>query len=266
MLQQSPGFRQPAFNVPQLILILLLVLWAIHILRVLVLSQESDFAILLQMSFIPARYFVDASGLPGGQGAWLWSPFTYSLLHADFSHLIINSLWMLVFGSAVVRRFGTARFLAISALAAAGGAVLHMISYPTDVVPLVGASAAISGQMAAAVRFVFQPGGPMIGGNRSSTAWFLPAPPLRELFKNQMVLVFIGIWFVLNLVTGVGTFSAGGGGSSIAWQAHVGGFLIGFFLFPYFDPVGGGPSKPVAKKPRDLSKFRVIEGDRRDHD
>lgn len=263
MLQSPNGYRQPAFNIPQIIVTLLMILWALHLVRSLVLSQADGFQLLLQMSFIPARYFTDLRGVLGGTGALLWSPFTYSLLHADFTHLMINSLWMLVFGSAVARRFGVPRFLALSALAAAGGAVLHLVSYPNDVVPLVGASAAIAGQMSAAVRFVFQPGGPMFGGNRSASAWFMPAPPLKELFQNRMVLLFVGIWFVLNFVTGVGTFSAGGGGSSIAWQAHVGGFLVGLLLFPYLDPVGGGPTKPVARKPKNLSKFKVIEGDRR---
>lgn len=264
MLQPPNGSRQPAFNVPQVILTLLMVLWAVHLVRTLVLADADAFQILLQMSFIPARYFADLGDLLGGTGALLWSPFTYSLLHADFTHLVINSLWMLVFGSAVARRFGVLRFLALSALAAAGGAILHLVSYPNDVVPLVGASAAIAGQMSAAVRFVFEPGGPMIGGNRSASAWFLPAPALKDLFQNRMVLLFVGIWFALNFITGVGTFSAGGGGSSIAWQAHVGGFLVGLFVFPYLDPVGGGPTKPVARKPKNLSKFKVIEGDRRD--
>ena len=262
MFENSPQGRQPAFNVPQIILIILALLISIHVIRSLVLPERTDFDVLLKLSFIPARYFGNADVIPGGMGAMAWSPITYSLLHANFQHLIINCLWLLVFGSAVARRFGTERFVLLSAAAAAGGALLHLISYPNDIVPLVGASAAISGHTAAAARFVFEPGGPM-GPMRHPGAWYNPAPPLRLLMRNRMVLFFVGIWFALNLLTGLGSFAVEGGGSTIAWQAHVGGFLVGLFLFPYLDPVGGsGPKPPVAKRDPNLSKFKVIQGDR----
>jgi membrane associated rhomboid family serine protease len=52
------------------------------------------------------------------------------------------------------------------------------------------------------------------------------------------VLVFLGIWFFLNLGFGIGADTGDLGGSgTVAWQAHIGGFLAGLLLFPLFDPV-----------------------------
>ena len=58
--------------------------------------------------FIPKRYdsALLAAGFPGGEGARVWTFVTYSLLHANLSHIGFNVLWLLPFGSALARRFG----------------------------------------------------------------------------------------------------------------------------------------------------------------
>jgi membrane associated rhomboid family serine protease len=55
--------------------------------------------------------------------------------------------------------------------------------------------------------------------------------------RDTRVLAFLGVWFGLNLFFGL--FAGGGGFASgpIAWEAHIGGFIAGLLLFPYFDPV-----------------------------
>ena len=62
--------------------------------------------------FIPKRYdstlLVDS--FPGGEGAKVWTFVTYSLLHANLSHIGFNLLWLLPFGSALARRFGACGF------------------------------------------------------------------------------------------------------------------------------------------------------------
>ena len=52
---------------------------------------------------------------------------TYSLLHADISHLVFNMLWLLPFGSAVARRFGAFRFFLFLAVSAIAGAAAHLV-------------------------------------------------------------------------------------------------------------------------------------------
>jgi membrane associated rhomboid family serine protease len=58
-----------------------------------------------------------------------------------------------------------------------------------------------------------------------------------EALRNPRVLIFIAVWFALNLIFGIGSKIVPGSDADIAWQAHVGGFLTGLLLFPLFDPV-----------------------------
>lgn len=60
-----------------------------------------------------------------------------------------------------------------------------------------------------------------------------PVLPVSEVVRRRGVLIFLAIWMVINLVTGIYSLTPGGGG--IAWEAHVGGFLLGFFGISAFD-------------------------------
>jgi membrane associated rhomboid family serine protease len=51
------------------------------------------------------------------------------------------------------------------------------------------------------------------------------------------VLGFLAVWFGVNIIFGVGSIAIGLEGASVAWQAHIGGFLAGLMLFSLFDPV-----------------------------
>jgi membrane associated rhomboid family serine protease len=64
--------------------------------------------------------------------------------------------------------------------------------------------------------------------------WSAPAAPLALVFTDRRTLAFIGIWFAINIISGL----TGGLGAdiAIAWEAHIGGFLAGLLLFPVFDP------------------------------
>jgi len=230
--------REPMFNVPVGVAALSLVLIAIHAIRTLVLGADADLDVLSSFAFIPARYELPAMGFfdVGGLGPKVWTFVTYALLHANWMHLIVNLVWFLAFGTPVARRFGTARFLAFCAVTAAAGALAHYLSHPGAMVPLVGASGAVSGTMAAAVRFAFAPGG-ALSGRRGPRSDHEPAGSLIENFRDGRVLVFVGAWFGLNLLFGLGASAPGMEDAEIAWQAHVGGFLAGLLLFSFFDPV-----------------------------
>lgn len=233
--------RQPALNLPPVIIALSAILIAVHVLRQF-LSQEADLKVLLWAAFLPARYShvpVLNGLLPGGLPADIWTFVSYAFLHGDAIHLAVNLIWFLAFGSAVAWRFGALRFLAFSAVTAAAGAAAHLYFFYGDVAPLVGASAAISGAMAAAVRFAFEAGGPL-GPWRNSgpEAFRVPASPLTRSLRNPQVLVFLGVWFGLNLLFGLTNAMTNLSEGSVAWQAHIGGFLAGLLLFPLFDPVG----------------------------
>jgi len=237
--------REPIFNIPTVILALLAVLAAIHAVREFVLSTTLDIETLILFAFIPARYensVVLGGALPGGFAADVWTFVTYSLLHADWTHLIVNSVWLLAFGTAVARRFGPTRFAAFWVVTAAAGAALHLATHAGEQVPMIGASASISGTMAAAMRFAFQRGGPLgLLGSTDERAYHVPAIPLSGVMSDPRVLIFVAVWFGINLLFGLGSLPITGSEQSVAWQAHIGGFLAGLLLFSWFDPPRRAP-------------------------
>lgn len=240
--------REPLFNIPSVVITLIAVLAGIHAVRTLLLTDEQNIEFLLTFAFIPVRYdasVVPGGAFPGGSGAEVWTFVTYSLIHADWMHFGVNSVWLLPFGSALARRFGTIRFLAFFAVTAAAGAGLHLATHAGEQFPMIGASASVSGAMAAAMRFAFQRGGPL---NMMRTGddqdYRVPAIPLVRMLTDARVLIFVGVWFAINIIFGVGSFSITGNEQPVAWQAHIGGFLAGLLLFTWFDPPGRSPTAP----------------------
>jgi membrane associated rhomboid family serine protease len=230
--------RQPIFNLPPIVVTCLAVLFGIHLGRALLLSPDADLDLLIRFAFIPDRVLdpMSFAAAPGGSAAAVWSFATYALLHADWMHVVFNSLWLVAFGTPLAWRFGATRFLLFSLLGAVAGAAFELLLHVHDAQSMIGASAAISAQMAGSCRFVFSAGGPL-AGLRGPGAFGLPAPPLSVVMRDRTVLMFIGIWFGLNILFGVIGMGAGTGTQAIAWEAHIGGFLAGLLTFSYFDPV-----------------------------
>ncbi|MGC1780363.1 MAG: rhomboid family intramembrane serine protease [Xanthobacteraceae bacterium] len=238
----EPKRREPIFNVPLAIVATVAVLVLVHAFRMLVLSDQQDVEFLLAFAFIPARYGVDASlagAFPGGFAADLWTFFTYAFIHADLMHLGLNLAWLIPFGTALARRFGTWRYVVFMLVMAAFGALTHLITHLGELEPMIGASAAISGAMAAAMRFIFQPDGPLARWREGSDASYrVPAASLAATLRDPRFLLFLVAWLGLNALFGLGNVSFGmEPGQTIAWQAHVGGFFAGLLLFDIFDPV-----------------------------
>jgi len=204
--------------------------------------------------FIPRRYDSNALQVyfPGGAGAKVWTFVTYSLLHANLSHIFFNVLWLLPFGSALARRFGAARFFLFMASTAAAGAFAHLITHEHAIAPMIGACASVSGAMAAAMRFAFVRGSFLsFSRGDADAAARVPALSLWHSLRNPRVLAFLAIWFGVNIVFGLGSISVGAEGASVAWQAHIGGFIAGLILFALFDPVQR--TAPAADgSPRDI--------------
>jgi membrane associated rhomboid family serine protease len=234
--------REPILNIPPVVVALLAVLGAAHAARAWLLPDATDRVLVWALAFVPARY--DSSALtdgilPGGWGAEFWSFLTYALLHADWTHLGFNAVWLLAFASPVARRFGTPRFLLFFCATIAAGALAYLLTHAGAQAPMIGASAGVSGMMGAAARFAFEPGGPLDMWHRNrDNADRVPAAPLFAALRNPRVFTFVAVWFGLNLLFGLGSVSfLTGENQSIAWEAHVGGFLAGLLLFSVFDPV-----------------------------
>jgi membrane associated rhomboid family serine protease len=256
-----PGIREPALNVPAVVLACIGVVAAIHALRS-ALSPETDARLLFALAFIPAQWTVafdpsraatvlqEAVGEGGRDAARrvalaqlllrrveppYWSVLTYAVLHGSWAHVILNGVWLAAFGTPVARRCGAPRFVTLAVAAAIGGAAAHLLAHRFSVTPMVGASAAVSGMMAAAAWFAF-------GSPHSSVApggWLGPHDQPRQsigaLLRNGRAALFVGVWFATNLLFGVTAAPLGITDAGIAWEAHIGGFLIGLALFPALD-------------------------------
>jgi membrane associated rhomboid family serine protease len=248
--------REPILTIPGAMTALLVLLALIHAVQMLLPVELGDWVIWV-FGFVPARYDLPLSdpSFPGGEGAAVWTFLTYALLHADLSHIVFNALWMLPFGSAVARRFGAARFFAFMAVTAVAGAVAHLATHQHEVAPMIGASAAVSGAMAASIRFAFGHGSFLAFGRRgdAESAAQVPALPLFKALRNPRVLAFLAVWFGINIVFGVGSIAVGAAAQSIAWQAHIGGFIAGLVLFSLFDPIATPENQIADSYPADVS-------------
>jgi len=236
---------EPIFNVPTVVTATIAMLVLVHVVRVWLLTPEQDIQLLLLFSFIPARYdatLLAQGAVPGGLAAGIWTFVTYALIHGDWTHLGLNGVWLLAFGTPVARRFGPMRYLALLAVTAAAGAAAHLATHSNAFVPMIGASASISGFMAASMRFAFQRSGPLGLLGRDDDAYRVPALPLSLVLRDARVLAFLAVWFALNLLFGIGSLSLDVGEQAIAWQAHIGGFLAGLLAFAAFDPVKTVPA------------------------
>lgn len=223
----------PAFNVPRGVFWALAAIILIHVIRLL-LPDDADIWLVFALAFIPGRYVETALVFPGGALSSVFSLVSYMFVHGDAMHLIVNSLWLLAFGSAVAKRVGDLRFALFAAFCGIAGALTHLVVNWGDMTPVVGASAAISGLMAASVRFLFS-------GTLSQTmADFrhnpagAPLVPIVDALRDPRILVFLGVWIGLNLLFGLGAVDLGDG-TAIAWEAHFGGFFAGLFGFSLFD-------------------------------
>jgi membrane associated rhomboid family serine protease len=224
--------RQPIFNVPGVVLALLASFLAVHLLRWALPAEDSAW-LTAALAFIPAREMGGAaSELPGGRIAVFTSFLTHQFVHGDLAHLLINSAWLLAFGTPVARRTGPVRFLAFFLLTGTAGALLYLAVNGHALILVIGASGAISGLMGAAFRFLFRSmeGGPLGMARVSLT----PLMSLSETLRDRRILTAIVGWTVLNVVLAWGaaglTEAAG-----IAWEAHLGGFYAGLLLYGFFD-------------------------------
>jgi membrane associated rhomboid family serine protease len=236
--------------VPPVVVATLAVLAIVHAVRVVLLPPDLEREFLLLFAFIPARYDPGAllrGDLPGSPGADLWTFITYALIHADLLHLGLNAIWLLPFGSALARRLGALRFVVFFAVTAAAGAAAHLATHFGEFYPMVGASAAISGTMAAAMRFAFQPGGPLRRHwGHDDAAYHVPAVSLLGAFRDFRFLAFVVVWFGINAVFGLGGLQIDNG-QTVAWEAHIGGFIAGLLLFSLLDPIDHTVDAPAER-------------------
>lgn len=217
--------HEPMFNLPAVVLALGGLCVGIHLLRTFVLTPADDLFVLQNFAFIPLLF---SGGYSLDFYAFL-SPFTYAFLHGSMAHLIVNMIWLGAFGSPLANRLGALRFVLLWLVTGFAAVLLHFIVHSHDASPVVGASGAISGMMGAAARFGFR------SARIAGKPYFIgPVLPLGEVLRSRTTVAFLATWLVINLAVGLG-FGAAPNGPQIAWEAHIGGFLAGFFLVRFFE-------------------------------
>ncbi len=158
------------------------------------------------------------------------SIFTSMFMHANLLHIGFNMLFLWVFGNNVEDRLGRIRFPIFYGLCGVGAAFAHILASPTSAVPTIGASGAVSGILGAYV--VVWPSATIIS--------IIPVFILIFFTVRTPAWLMIGLWFVVQLFSGVGTLGQSAAEGGVAYLAHVGGFLTGLVLII---PFGGRRAK-----------------------
>jgi len=162
-----------------------------------------------EWAFVPSRFSQD----PGANIATIFSAM---FMHGGWLHLFGNMLFLWIFGDNVEDRFGHVKFLIFYLLAGIAATFAQYWVSPESGIPNVGASGAIAGVLGAYILM-------------------FPQSRVNVLLGRQIVAMpafaVLGMWIVLQLVSGVGTIaatdeSAGG----IAYMAHIGGFVSGVLM------------------------------------
>lgn len=150
--------------------------------------------------------------------------FTSMFLHGGWSHLVSNMLALYIFGDNVEDRMGGGRYLAFYLICGVIAALTHVFFNPDSPIPTIGASGAISGVLGAYL--ILYPTARVI---TLIPIFFLPW--LVEI----PALVYLGFWFVSQLLNGTLTIIMGAQGfGGVAWWAHAGGFVAGIALVGLF--------------------------------
>jgi membrane associated rhomboid family serine protease len=161
--------------------------------------------------------FLRVYGVVPADFEWL-SVLTSMFLHGGWLHFLGNMLYLWIFGDNVEDRLGHGRFVIFYLLCGAAAALAHVFINPASQLPTIGASGAIAGVMGA--YFVLYP--------RSRVLALVPLFIFIEIVEVPAI-VFLGIWFVMQFFSGVGSIALNAGGDSggVAFWAHVAGFLAG---------------------------------------
>jgi len=211
----NPTRIKPVITVTFIVLCVLVFFWQLS------LGREGGERAVFSLGVIPAVLFHKVQ-LPEHL---VWVPptatiFTSMFLHGGIMHLAGNMLYLWIFGNNVEDAMGYVRFIVFYLLCGAAAALGQAFTNPASEIPMIGASGAISGVLG---------------------AYLLLYPHARVLvllpigFYSQMIrlpaLWVLGFWFVLQLFNSAAASGSQGG---VAWFAHIGGFVAGMILIPFF--------------------------------
>lgn len=206
---QKSASEEPFFNfgnIPPFAKFITIALIAVHVTMVLLLDDGARLQAINDWGFIPAGF----TGAGGFNPLRLLTPITYNFIHSDWTHLGFNALMGIALCTFVEKMFSTKTTIRFFFLCGVGGVAIFFAINPTTTTPVIGASGSISGLFAATMMMLYEQGrmGKLTGKLANKGPW-------------PIILIWAGIMALLGVISG----------GSIAWEAHVGGFLTGAILY-----------------------------------
>lgn len=205
----------PFFTIGIIVVCVFVFLWQIS------LPEASQQNVVYALGTIPALLFDKNSML--GSNTFIppsLTLFTSMFLHGGWMHLLGNMLYLWIFGNNIEDELGHSRFLIFYIAVGLVAVFSHALPNPTSTLPMIGASGAISGVLGAYL--VLFP--------KAKVLVLIPLGFIAPLIRIPALLV-LGFWFVMQIISSVLSDGSGGG---VAWGAHVGGFVAGIVLLPFF--------------------------------
>lgn len=217
----------PGRAVPVMTLLLIAVNVIVFFHQISLSPAQAD-AFVRMYGLVPAKLNLALAGRHYSLADALVPLFTCMFLHGGWLHIIGNMWFLWIFGARVEDRMGAFVYLIFYLVCGiASGATQLIFSWGSNI-PSIGASGAISAVLGAYV--VFFPSSRILTLIPLFVIWFTWQIP---------AIVFIGLWFLVQFVSGIGSLSdpraANLGG--VAWWAHVGGFLMGMLLAQFMKAI-----------------------------
>ncbi len=214
----------PSRSVPIVNWILILVNLFVFVFEVFVLDDKQAESFIYRYGLVPENVRLSGIHSLHELRITLFRPFfTNMFLHGGWGHLIANMWILFIFGDNVEDRMGKIRYFLFYILCGLTAGLTHFVLHHSSPVPAIGASGAISGIMAAY----------MMMFPKSTIISFIPIF-IIPLFLPIPALVYIGIWFLGQLLSGTTSLMLSNSATGIAFWAHIGGFLGGIWLYRYF--------------------------------
>ncbi|MFI3136018.1 MAG: rhomboid family intramembrane serine protease [Methylococcaceae bacterium] len=189
-----------------------------------ILPTEARNGIMLQYGMVPVRYSNPALALGFGlQPDGFLSALTGLFLHDGWLHIFINICFLWIFADNVEDRMGSVRFMAFYVLCGLASMAMQWYFVPEYTVPVLGASGAIAGVLAAYL-FLFP---------YARVVIWVPIL-LLPIFFNVPAIAFLGAWVIWQLYEATTIIVFHNAEVTVAWWAHLGGFIAGSVLFRWF--------------------------------
>ncbi len=187
-------------------------------------GQEGVVRLFYIFGVVPARFMhPDWAAFVGYPDTGVIPFFTHMFLHSGFLHFLAN-MWILwVFSDNVEDVMGPWRFVVFYMLCGLVALAGHFVFNLNSTMPVVGASGAIAGVMGAYL--LLYP--------RAQVLTLIPVF-IFPFFVDLPAVVFLGLWFLMQILSGVFASLSSQAAGGVAWWAHSFGFLAGILLVPFF--------------------------------